>query len=28
MFVDSNVVLCKDWFKKAWKLVDEEVGAI
>jgi len=28
MFVDSDVVLCKDWFKKAWKLVDEEVGAI
>lgn len=28
MFVDSDVVLCKDWFKKAWKLVDERVGAI
>jgi len=28
MFVDSDVVICKDWFKKAWKLVDEEVGAI
>jgi glycosyltransferase involved in cell wall biosynthesis len=28
MFVDSDVVLCKDWFKKAWKFVDEEVGAI
>ncbi len=28
MFVDSDVVLCNDWFKKAWKLVDEEVGAV
>lgn len=28
MFVDSDVVLCKDWFKKALKLVDEKVGAI
>lgn len=28
MFVDSDVILCKDWFKKAWKLVHEDVGAI
>ncbi len=26
--VDSDVVLSKDWFRKAWKLVDESVGAI
>ena len=26
--VDSDVILCKNWFKKAWKLVDENVGAI
>jgi glycosyltransferase involved in cell wall biosynthesis len=28
MFVDSDVVLCKGWFQKAWKLVNERVGAI
>ena len=28
VFVDSDVVLCRDWFKKAWKLVDEKVGAV
>jgi glycosyltransferase involved in cell wall biosynthesis len=26
--VDSDVILCKDWFKKAWRLVDENVGAV
>ena len=26
--VDSDVILCKEWFDKAWKLVDEIVGAI
>jgi glycosyltransferase involved in cell wall biosynthesis len=28
MFVDSDVVLCKDWFKKAIEYVDESVGAV
>jgi glycosyltransferase involved in cell wall biosynthesis len=28
MFVDSDVILCKDWFKKAGKYVREDVGAI
>lgn len=28
MFVDSDVVLCKDWFNKASKHMDEDVGAI
>jgi glycosyltransferase involved in cell wall biosynthesis len=28
MFVDSDIVLCKDWFKKASKHVREDVGAI
>lgn len=28
MFVDSDVILCKDWFKKAEKNVTEEVGAV
>jgi len=28
MFVDSDVILCKDWFKKAEKYVDKSVGAI
>jgi cellulose synthase/poly-beta-1,6-N-acetylglucosamine synthase-like glycosyltransferase len=28
MFVDSDVILCKDWFKKAEKYVDNDVGAI
>jgi glycosyltransferase involved in cell wall biosynthesis len=28
MFVDSDVVLCKNWFKKAQKQVKDDVGAI
>jgi len=28
MFVDSDVVLCKDWFKKASRHIREDVGAI
>jgi glycosyltransferase involved in cell wall biosynthesis len=28
MFVDSDAVLCKDWFKKAEKHVDKDVGAV
>ncbi len=28
MFVDSDVVLCDDWFVKARKLISDEVGAI
>jgi glycosyltransferase involved in cell wall biosynthesis len=28
MFVDSDIVLCKDWFRKASKHVQEDVGAI
>lgn len=28
MFADSDVILCKDWFDKAEKLVGEDVGAI
>jgi len=28
MFVDSDVVLCDDWFVKARKLMSDEVGAI
>lgn len=28
MFADSDVILCKDWFKKAEKYVDNDVGAI
>ena len=28
VFVDSDVVLCKDWYSKAWKQVDENVGAV
>jgi len=28
MFVDSDVILCKDWFKRAVKYVDEDVGAV
>ena len=28
MFADSDVILCKDWFKKAEKYIDENVGAI
>jgi glycosyltransferase involved in cell wall biosynthesis len=28
MFADSDVILCKDWFKKAEKYADNHVGAI
>jgi len=28
MFVDSDVTLCKDWFKKASRYIQEDVGAI
>jgi len=28
MFVDSDVILCKDWFKKASRYIREDVGAI
>jgi glycosyltransferase involved in cell wall biosynthesis len=28
MFVDSDVVLCKDWFKKASRYIREDIGAI
>ena len=28
MFADSDVILCKDWFKKAKKYLDTNVGAI
>ena len=28
MFVDSDVILCKDWLKKASKHMEEDVGAI
>jgi len=28
MFVDSDVVLCNDWFKKAQKYLGEDVGAV
>ena len=28
MFVDSDVVLCQDWFKKARKYISPDVGAI
>lgn len=28
MFVDSDVVLSKNWFKEAWKLVRDDVGAV
>jgi len=28
MFVDSDVILCKDWFKKASMYVGKDVGAI
>jgi glycosyltransferase involved in cell wall biosynthesis len=28
MFVDSDVVLCRDWFKKAEKYLSENVGAV
>lgn len=28
IFVDSDVILCKDWYKKARKYVNEDVGAV
>lgn len=28
MFVDSDVILCKDWFEKASRYVGKDVGAI
>jgi glycosyltransferase involved in cell wall biosynthesis len=28
LFVDSDVVLCKDWYKKAQKYVGKDVGAV
>jgi glycosyltransferase involved in cell wall biosynthesis len=28
MFVDSDVVLCHDWFKKAQKYIQNDVGAV
>ena len=28
IFVDSDVILCKDWYKKALKFVSNEVGAV
>jgi len=28
MFVDSDVVLCKDWYSKALRLIDDDVGAV
>jgi glycosyltransferase involved in cell wall biosynthesis len=28
MFVDSDVVLCKDWYKKAQKCQSQDVGAV
>jgi len=28
MFADSDVILCKDWFEKAVKQIDKNVGAI
>ena len=28
MHVDSDVILSRDWFEKAWKLVNDDVGAI
>ena len=28
MFVDSDVVLCRDWFKRALKYVEDDVGAV
>ncbi len=28
MFVDSDVVLCKNWFKKVSRYIREDVGAI
>lgn len=28
MFVDSDVILCKDWFKIAWSQIDDDVGCV
>jgi glycosyltransferase involved in cell wall biosynthesis len=28
MFVDSDVILCEDWFRKAWKYIHDDVGAV
>jgi len=28
VFVDSDVILCKDWFARAWKHVKSDVGAV
>ncbi|MGB9693800.1 MAG: glycosyltransferase family A protein, partial [Fervidobacterium sp.] len=28
MFVDSDVILCKNWFRKAIKYIGEDVGAV
>jgi glycosyltransferase involved in cell wall biosynthesis len=28
VFVDSDVVLSRNWFRKAWRLVKEDVGAV
>jgi glycosyltransferase involved in cell wall biosynthesis len=28
LFVDSDIVLCKDWFKKAQKNITKDVGAV
>jgi len=28
MFADSDVILCKDWFKRAEKYMDKDVGAV
>lgn len=28
MFIDSDVVLSKGWFRKAWKLINDKVGAV
>ncbi len=28
LFVDSDVVLCKDWYRKATKYTDKDVGAV
>jgi glycosyltransferase involved in cell wall biosynthesis len=28
MFVDSDVVLCRDWYKKAQKYIQNDVGAV
>ncbi len=28
MFVDSDIILCRNWFKKAWGLIKDGVGAV